>query len=450
MKHLPELRRLGLFDRKVPRFTSYPPATHFTPAVGPEAVARWQGAMPDGAETSIYVHIPFCRRLCWFCACRTQGVKTDSPLEPYVASVLAEARSARARMPDRVAVRRLHLGGGTPTILSSNRLDQLLAGLDQIFGLGGLEEFSVEIDPMEVDRERLTVLKSFGLNRASLGVQDFDPAVQAAIGRTQPFSQTAAVAGDLRALGIDAINIDLLYGLPYQTTASLSDTLEKTRELSPSRLALYGYAHVPWMSKRQTLIPTEALPGAEDRFRQFELARKTLTIKGYRQIGIDHFALPDDGLSRALDERRLGRNFQGYTDDRAPWLVAFGASAISRYPEGFAQNEPTTNTYRKIVSGGGDPVSRGYALTRADRMDAAMVEQLMCYHEVDVAALPDGREAARDRLSILAASCPEALRFENDRLSMEGWALPLVRILAARLLESGAAASERHQYSSAI
>ncbi|MEO0379346.1 MAG: radical SAM protein, partial [Pseudomonadota bacterium] len=345
MQHVSDLSRFGLFDAKVPRFTSYPPANWFSESVDAECTRTWQTLAAKQAEISLYVHIPFCKRLCWFCACRTQGTRNDAPLAPYVGRVLAEARKVRDGFTNGVTTRRLHLGGGTPTILSAELLDRLLSGLDDIWDLSNFDEFSVEVDPTDVTAARLYMLKVHGLSRASIGIQDFDPQVQAAIGRTQSREVTRDVVDDLRALGIDAINFDLLYGLPFQTARTLDQTLEAALEMRPDRIALFGYAHVPWMSKRQVLIPADALPDPKTRLALFDQARRTLLGQGYVQIGIDHFALPHDPLARAFYAKTLRRSFQGYTDDRTPYLIGLGASAISTYPQGFAQNIPVTGQY---------------------------------------------------------------------------------------------------------
>ena len=427
------LRRYGLFNAKVPRFTSYPPANRFSDAVTGETVESWLSTVPSGADVSLYVHVPFCRRLCWFCACRTQGTKTDGPLARYVETLLAEIAMVRAQLPEDIRVARLHLGGGTPTILSPALMDRLLGALDDAFGLGARDEFSVEIDPVEIDAPRLEVLARHGLNRASLGVQDFDPKVQEAIGRVQSVEETRAAVDMLRDLGVTDLNFDLLYGLPFQTEASLDRTLDQVLDIGPGRLALYGYAHVPWMSKRQMVIPVDALPAPETRHALFEQARMRLLGAGHVQIGIDHFARPDDGLARALVERRLARNFQGYTEDRVPWLIGLGASAISRYPQGYAQNQPATALYQAAIASGRSAAQRGIALSAEDAMRAEAIGQLMCYHAVRLDALPRVGPDARGWLEALVAEYPDAMSFDGNMLRIEPWARPLVRIFAARL-----------------
>lgn len=406
-------------------------------------MSQWLRAVPEGGELSLYVHIPFCRRLCWFCACRTQGTKTDAPLGRYVAHLLQEARNQRASLPHSIRPTRLHLGGGTPTILPPALLEELLSGLQEIYGFAHLSEFSVEVDPTDVDLPRLEILRRFGMNRASLGIQDFEPQVQEAIGRAQSFERTRDVVAQLRGLGINSINFDLLYGLPHQTTASLRATLDAALSLHPGRIALFGYAHVPWMSKRQVMIPADALPAPETRYHLFQTARKHLLGSGFLQIGIDHFALPQDGLAQAFLARRLRRSFQGYTDDQTPHLLALGASAISTYPEGFAQNIPVTGQYAKALEAGHSPVARGYALSPADKIKARVVEDLLCYHRADIKGLNTSLAPVLQRYA-------EALRCDGTTLSLANWAQPLVRIIAAEIALGVPETNSAQRYSQAI
>jgi len=450
MTHVSDLRRHGLFDARVPRFTSYPPANWFSDAVDADTVRTWQALAPKDAEISLYVHIPFCRRLCWFCACRTQGTRNDAPLAPYVDRVLAEARAVRTNFPNSVRVKRVHLGGGTPTILSPDLLNRLLAGLRNLWGFDGVEEFSVEVDPTDVGPRRLAMLHAHGLSRASLGIQDFDPQVQAAIGREQSRALTQSVVDQLRDLGVEAINFDLLYGLPFQTEQTLTETLDAALWMYPSRIALFGYAHVPWMSKRQSLIPSDALPKPEQRLALFNLARRTLLGRGYVQIGIDHFARPDDPLAKAFFGKRLTRSFQGYTDDQAPYLVGLGASAISTYPQGFAQNIPVTGKYAEQIEGGQPALWRGYALTDTDHLKADLVEQLMCYHAATLS------EAQLHDATVLAGVLhiverfAEAVTWDGTTLSIARWAHPLVRLIAGSLTTDHTEQSDNRTYSAAI
>lgn len=372
-----QLRRLGLFDARVPRYTSYPPATHFTPAVAADEAEAWMEAIPAGSPISLYLHVPFCRRLCWFCACRTQGTQSLDPVLIYVETLLAELRLLRARLPD-LRLSRLHWGGGTPTLLPPDQVKRLAGAIFDAFPMEEGGEFSVEIDPSEIDADRVRALAESGMNRASIGVQDFDPVIQKSIGRMQSFELTAQAVHMLRDAGIASLNADILYGLPHQDRRRISETVQKLLALSPDRVALYGYAHVPWMSKRQVMIPEDALPGNEDRLTLFETARDLFVADGYAEIGIDHFARPHDGLARARDEGRLRRNFQGYTDDRSQVLIGMGASSISRYPQGYAQNAPVTGAYTAAIREGRLSNRRGHVFTPEDHWRGRMIEALMC------------------------------------------------------------------------
>ena len=263
MEQIDLLKKYGLFDAKVPRYTSYPPANHFQKNIGSQNQEEWLQTLPVNDDISIYVHIPFCRRICWFCACRTQGTKTLRPIENYIKILKKEISAVSAKMPQSIKMAKLHLGGGTPTLLSSETMKSLLETIFENFDQTETFEFSVEIDPTEAQAEVLNTLINFGLNRASIGVQDFNPKVQNAIGRKQSFKQTKEVINYLREKKVPSLNIDLLYGLPHQTLESYKKTLEKVLLLEPDRLAIYGYAHVPWMSKRQTLIIDTDLPNNE-------------------------------------------------------------------------------------------------------------------------------------------------------------------------------------------
>lgn len=383
MSTVSQLRQLGLFDARVPRYTSYPPATQFTPAIDANRLGGWIDAVPAGAEISLYLHVPFCRRLCWFCACRTQGTQSMEPVRSYVEGLLAELAQLRARIAPGVRLSRLHWGGGTPTLLPPEMMTRLAGAVFDAFPLADHGEFSVEIDPAEIDADRMAALAAAGMNRASIGVQDFDPLIQKTIGREQSFEITAEAVRLARGHGVASLNADLLYGLPHQTTERMSETVQKLLALSPDRVALYGYAHVPWMSKRQVMIPEEALPGNEDRLALFETARELFVADGFTEIGIDHFARPEDSLATARDRGRLRRNFQGYTDDPSDVLIGLGASSISRFPQGYAQNAPATGAYLAAVREGHLAVARGHEFTAEDHWRGRMIEALMCDFRID-------------------------------------------------------------------
>ena len=396
-----QLARMGLFDARVPRYTSYPTAPHFAASTGPDRFAHWIEAIPAGAVISLYLHVPFCRRLCWFCACRTQGTQSDSPIRAYVETLKAELALFARHLPVGVRLGRLHWGGGTPTLLPPDAIAELAGRVAEVTPFAPGAEFSVEIDPNEIDEARLDALAAAGMNRASIGVQDFDPEIQKAIGREQGFEITRDAIAAIRERGVHSLNADILFGLPHQTPERIVTSVQKLLSLSPDRVALYGYAHVPWMSRRQQLIPSEALPTPQERLKLFDVARELFLWDGYHEIGIDHFARPTDGLAVAQAEGRLKRNFQGYTDDPSDVLVGLGASSISRFPQGYAQNAPSTGDYTAAVREGRFATTKGHVFTQEDLLRGRIIEAIMCDFSVsreDVVARFPGSGELVDRL----------------------------------------------------
>ena len=432
---LPIYERYGLFDRNVPRYTRYPTALHFAEEISDGLTEQWLRQLPIDEPVSIYLHIPFCRRVCWFCACATQGVSKTQSIQQYLATLHLEIDHVIAASPGPLPLSRVHLGGGTPTLLSATDIHQLFDHLDQGFRRQDQSECSIEIDPNEIDSSRMHALVERGLNRVSLGVQDFDPHVQALIGRTQSFEITQEAVELARLHGIQSVNVDMLYGLPEQTEARLLASVDQLIDLHPDRIALYGYAHVPWMAKRQVMIPEAALPNTRARFHLAQKARHQLIQAGYVGIGIDHFAKPTDGLARAQQRHQLRRNFQGYTDDQAETLIGLGASAISRFKQGYRQNETKPSAYRDKVQAGQFPTRRGHRFAGEDRTRAALIEQLLCEFAID------HRTTAPDLdLPVVTASIGQILREFPDLVDATPYGLaihpearPLTRMIAASL-----------------
>ena len=435
MEKIDDLHKHGLFDAKVPRYTSYPPANHFENAVGHRHQKTWLNAVPDGSDISVYIHIPFCKRLCWFCACRTQGTRTLRPVDAYVAYLRAEIAAVRAQLPTGIKMARLHLGGGTPTILSPHMMSHLLSDVFAAFAISDRFEFSVEIDPTEAAPDLLQTLVDHGMNRASLGVQDFSPTVQGAIGRLQSLDQTRDVITYLRQNGVAALNLDLLYGLPHQTMDSFQQTLDHVIALNPDRLAIYGYAHVPWMSKRQVMIKDSDLPDNKTRFALAQMAQARLEKDGFETIGIDHFAKPHDSLSLAQKSGQVRRNFQGYTDDPSQTLIGFGASAISKFEQGYLQNAVATSAYQDRINQTGIAAHKGYAMTQPDKLTAQIVEDLLCRFTFDSAklgrAFPEHHATIHAARVLLMRQFPDVFFISRQGLEMNPWARPLVRIIAS-------------------
>lgn len=303
------------FADTAPRYTSYPTAPHFHEGVDDARVRGWMRAVKEGEAVSLYIHIPFCDRLCWFCACHTRHTLRYEPVAAYLEMLYREIALVAATLPASVRVGAVHLGGGSPTLLTPQDFRNLLERLRTIFRFTADTSVSVEIDPTDMDAARLDAIADAGTTRASLGVQDFRTEVQKAINREQSFEDTRAVVEGLRARGVSAINLDLVYGLPHQSVASIAETVALSLSLKPDRLALFGYAHVPWFKKHQKLIDEAALPDREARMAQSARAAALIREAGYEAIGLDHFALPGDTLAVAARRGALRRNFQGYTDD---------------------------------------------------------------------------------------------------------------------------------------
>jgi oxygen-independent coproporphyrinogen-3 oxidase len=434
MNQITQLSRLGLFDARVPRYTSYPTAPHFSGGVGAAQFADWIRAIPEGSRISLYLHVPFCRKLCWFCACRTQGTRNDDTVRAYAEVLKAEIAHLGRMLPQGVTLSRLHWGGGTPTLLPADVLADLAHAVFAVAPLGEGAEFSVEIDPKEIDDARMDALAAAGLTRASIGVQDFDPMIQETIGRVQSYEVTRRAVEMIRARGIASLNADILYGLPHQTTARIADSVQKLLSLSPDRVALYGYAHVPWMARRQTMIPSDAIPVAEERLRLFETARRLFLWDEYAEIGIDHFARPGDGLEVASRTGRLRRNFQGYTDDTSPVLIGLGASAISRLPQGYAQNASSTSDYVRAVRDGKFSTTRGHVFSSEDRWRSRLIEALMCDFAVSRAMLERDFGLSEAKVTGLFAGAaeefPDMVSVTAEGLSIPPAARPLTRMIA--------------------
>jgi oxygen-independent coproporphyrinogen-3 oxidase len=377
---------LALAEQKVPRYTSYPTAPHFTAAVGAATYAEWLAALPAAATLSLYIHVPYCTELCLYCGCHTKMVRRREPLQAY-AQKLAGEIALLARHLEGRKVRHIHWGGGTPSILGPATLVELYARIAASFDLTQIGEHAIELDPRRIDRALAQALARIGFNRVSLGVQDFTPRVQEAIGRVQPFETMTRAVRMLREVGIPSMNFDLMYGLPRQTAHDVRESAWAAATLQPRRIALFGYAHVPWLKPHQRLIDAAALPGAGERLDQAEAARAMLLALGYRAVGFDHFALPDDDLALAARTGRLHRNFQGYTTDSADALIGLGASAIGRLPQGFVQNAPPISTYSTAIAGGRLATARGVALSEEDRIRGRIIERILCDLEIDLEAM---------------------------------------------------------------
>ncbi len=374
-------------SQRVPRYTSYPSSPHFTADIGGDAYRRWLGELGGTSHLSLYVHVPFCRSMCWYCGCHTTIVPHDDPVLRYLAALTKEAKTVGALVPDGPAVSHLHFGGGTPTLMPAASFITLMRELRHAFAFSPSADIAVEIDPRTLKDDMPDALAVSGVTRASLGVQSFDPEVQKAINRIQTPEMTAAAVGSLRRAGIRGLNLDLIYGLPKQTVRSCIETVETALAFDPDRFSVFGYAHMPGFKGHQSRIAEADLPDAEERVRQTLAIEDTLLANGYVRIGFDHFAKPTDPIAVAAANGTLRRNFQGYTTDDADALIGLGASAIGRLPDGFIANIVPVPGYMKAVEADGLAVGRGFAIQPEDRLRSDLIERLMCDFEVDVEAV---------------------------------------------------------------
>lgn len=428
-------RSLVLAERAVPRYTSYPTAPHFSDAVGETQMREWLGALSPGTALSLYLHVPFCKSICHYCGCYTKAARKDGPLASYAETLASEIRLLAGASPARL-VKHIHWGGGTPSQLGAARLRALADELASGFDLSNIAEHAIELDPRFVDEELAATLAAMGVNRVSFGVQDINAKVQKAIGRVQPAEGVERAVALIRAAGISAINLDLMYGLPHQTEDDVRRTAQWAAGLAPGRLAIFGYAHVPWMKKHQRLIDAVALPGAGERILQADAARDELVRAGYAVIGLDHFARPDDALAIASRNGTLRRNFQGYTTDSADALLPLGASSIGYLPQGYVQNAPDIAGWKRAIDAGRFATVRGLALSPGDRTRAAAIERLMCDFAVDFGAIAAAQLAARDALDDAIAPLEDLQRdgvvvLNGRRVEMTEAARPYVRLAAA-------------------
>jgi oxygen-independent coproporphyrinogen-3 oxidase len=397
---------LRRFDIPGPRYTSYPTADRFVEAFGESELVQALAQRRPGSPLSLYLHIPFCESLCYYCACNKIITKKRERGAAYLRLLSREIDLYTRHIGQGQPVTQLHLGGGSPTFLSDDELAEVVAMLRRSFTLVPGGEHSIEIDPRTVDAGRLQKLYDLGFNRISFGVQDFDPGVQQAVHRVQPAEQVFALMAEARRIGFDSVNVDLIYGLPRQTPQTFARTLEQVAQLRPDRIALYGYAHLPERFKPQRRIHSADLPVGADKLAMLSQALQAFQSAGYDYIGMDHFALPNDALAVAKRQGRLHRNFQGYSTQPDCDLIALGVSAIGKIGSTYSQNAKTIEEYEDLLSQGKLPVVRGLALARDDLARRAVIMALMCqgqvlYESIELAWLLDFREYFEQELETL-------------------------------------------------
>jgi oxygen-independent coproporphyrinogen-3 oxidase len=409
------------YDINVPRYTSYPTANHFSEDVSVARYQAWLKTVPRDASLSIYLHIPFCEKMCRYCGCHTRILEHYEPARDYVDALRREIETVSFLLGGRRKAAHIHWGGGTPTFLHGEDIAAIMETLHGAFGIDGETEHAIEIDPRTLDENKAEFLAGIGVTRASLGVQDFNSQVQKAIDRIQPFELVRDNVSWLRRAGIEAVNFDMIYGLPLQTPETIRQTMELALTLSPDRLAVFGYAHVPWFKKQQEQLEAYGLPDALERYHLYRAAADILTKAGYREIGIDHFTAPGDSMSKAYEQGRLHRNFQGYTTDNSDVLLGFGASAITSLPKGYVQNSPMIKEYREKTSAGLLATSRGAKKKSEDRPHHSVIEKIMCYGRADFSMLDEqARKAAHERLAPLVKNGIAVVRGDHVSVTEKG------------------------------
>lgn len=364
-------------DAKIPRYTSYPTAPHFKQKPNANQLVNWLDAAPVDEAISIYIHIPFCPKMCWYCGCNTKVSKQYQPVGNYVDVLLLEITQFAKALNAKRGVKHIHFGGGSPTMLSDDDFTRIMQHIRANFDVLDGCEIALEADPRHMAKSKIAAYAKNGVNRLSFGVQDFDEKVMKAVNREQSFEQSDTAIKLAREFGIDNINIDLMYGFPYQTPETMKKMVELAMLLNPDRISLFGYAHVPWMKKHMRLMPEADLPDASERYDLFMAAKKALEAYDYLHIGIDHFAKQNDPLCHAAKQSKLKRNFQGYTTDSADYCIGFGSSSISQTPFGYVQNSPDYPIYAELVNKGVTPIIKGVTSTADDKLRAEIIEEIM-------------------------------------------------------------------------
>lgn len=415
-----------LLARPVPRYTSYPTAAEFAPLDGPAALRRALAALPSGPRLSLYLHIPFCREICWYCGCTTSRANRAERLAAYLEALVAEVALLAREVPRGFTLSRVALGGGSPNALAPGQLLRLVEAVTVRFGQP--ETLSVEIDPRSLAPGFARALAGAGLTHSSLGVQTFDPAIQARIGRIQDRATVARAIGLLRDAGARSLNIDLMYGLPGQTRADVEAACAEAAALGADRVALFGYAHLPHLVPRQRRIAAGALPDAETRFRMAEAGHAVLTRLGLAPVGFDHFARQGDGLAIAARARTLRRNFQGFTDDDADAVLGLGASAISLLPDLLVQNEKNAGRYRMLAMAGRLPATVGVVRSAEDQARGEVIAAILCQGEADLPPCCDDADVERALLPFRSARLVEV---RQGRLLLAPDARPYARAIAS-------------------
>ena len=421
---------------RAPRYTSYPAATEFGPDVTSATSDNWLAACPVDAPLSLYIHVPFCEQVCWYCACNMKLGQNPDVLRKYADGLIANLDLVASRLPARMQIGQLHWGGGTPTAMGVDLMAKVMEAVRSRFDMTANAEIAVELDPRTFRANMAPALGAMGVTRASLGVQTFDDHVQKVVNRVQPFEVVRDAVHNLREASVHSINFDMMYGLPFQTAEIVERDVEAALDLIPDRVALFGYAHVPWAAKRQRIIPEDALPEADVRLDAATRATRQMADRGYQAIGLDHFALPEDTLAQAARNGTLKRNFQGYSVDPSDTLIGIGASAISEFREGYSQNAPDTGRWSKAIEAKLLPTIRGTTLGNEDRLRRDVINELMCNLCVDVDRILAAYKMPQDHLDTEISTLRELaadglLSIDERSIVVADKARSLLRLVAA-------------------
>ncbi len=421
---------LQKYQSAVPRYTSYPTAVQFQPQTDDSLLKHELSLIDTSKPLSLYIHIPFCQSLCWYCGCNTHITTKEEPILSYLEALHKEIDMYKEIIGKPVKISHLHFGGGTPTYIPVEAFEKLM---DKIYSFATpteQAELAIEIDPRTLKQEMVTALAKKGINRVSLGIQDFDPKVQEAIHRIQPYDLNKKVLDWLKDAGITNVNFDLIYGLPAQDLNSIRTTIEQTVKLNPSRIALFGYAHVPWMMPHQKVLEQHYMPNTEERFAMAELAKELLLKAGYKAVGFDHFAKEEDSLYQSLTSGNLHRNFQGYTTDKAKVMLSLGASSIGRTEQAFTQNTTSTKAYKEALNNNKLPVAKFLSLSTEDIRRSELIEELLCTFKVDLNNYQDIKNIFTNPEVITQMQADNLCQLTNNQLYITELGKPFVRIAA--------------------
>lgn len=440
-----------ILNLEAPRYTSYPSAHHFEP-LDPLPYAHALQSLAPETPISLYLHIPFCEQLCHFCGCNTRATLRYAPVRDYVTALLREITMVSDLIGFRPKVHNIHFGGGSPSMLEAKDLSDILEALHVSFEVLPDAEVSIELDPRRVTIDKSKLFKALGFNRASLGVQDTNPEVQVAINRVQPLEQVQAAVESLRANGISHVSLDLVYGLPLQTSKSIHRTMAEVLAFNPDRLAVFSYAHVPWVKKHQNLIDTDALPNTIEKSRTFLDITDFFESAGYKAIGIDHFAKPDDEMTKALKNKTLRRNFMGYSTLPNDYLIGLGASSLGELDFGIAQNIPQSTTYQGRIMAGTLATTKGWIYRHDDKARKAVISALMCYFEVDLDAICQQFGLSADYFDADMKGLEDFIekglvRVEHRRISFQSPLKMLVRAVACVFDSYSQSKANQNRYS---